>query len=210
MHHDFLDRYSRLDSPVHRLPAALKLALALIFVFVTVALPLSARGWFIGLFATLVAVAALSRIPWSFLLKRFLFLEPFVLGVAVLTLFQPNGIRVFATIFVRSTLCLLTMMLLSNTTPFAAILRVLRRVHVPALFVTTLALMYRYLFVLVDEAERMHRARASRTFTPKTFGNHAHRIHLWQMLGTVIGQLFVRSTERAERIYAAMLARGWR
>ncbi|MGD0016825.1 MAG: cobalt ECF transporter T component CbiQ [Verrucomicrobiia bacterium] len=210
MHHEFLDRYSRLDSPVHRLPAALKFVLALIFVFVTVALPLAAREWFIGLFAMLVAIAALSRIPWLFLLKRLLFLEPFVLGVAVLTLFQPNGIRVFATIFVRSTLCLLTMVLLSNTTPFATILQVLRRVRVPALFVTTLALMYRYLFVLVDEAERMHRARASRTFTPKTSGNHAHRIHLWQMLGTVIGQLFVRSTERAERIYAAMLARGWR
>jgi cobalt/nickel transport system permease protein len=210
MHHDFLDRYSRLDSPVHRLPAALKLALALIFVFVTVALPLAAREWFIGLFATLVAVAALSRIPWSFLLKRLLFLEPFVLGVAILTLFQSNGIRVFATIFVRSTLCLLTMVLLSNTTPFAAVLQVLRRVRVPALFVTTLALMYRYLFVLVDEAERMHCARASRTFISKTFRFRAHHIRVWQALGTVIGQLFVRSTERAERIYAAMCARGWK
>jgi cobalt/nickel transport system permease protein len=205
MHHDFLDRYSRLDSPVHRLPAAPKLALALIFVFVTVALPLSVRGWFVGLTVTLIGVAALSRIPWLFLLKRLLFLEPFVLGVAVLTLFQPNGARVFATIFVRSTLCLLTMVLLSNTTPFSAILQVLRRVRVPALFITTLALMYRYLFVLVDEAERMHRARASRTFTQKT-----SRVHLWRVLGTVIGQLFVRSTERAERIYAAMCARGWR
>jgi len=205
MHHDFLDRYSRLDSPVHRLPAALKLALALTFVFVTVALPLSARSWFIGLAVTLIAVAVLSRIPWLFLLKRILFLEPFVLGVAVLTLFQPNGVRVFATILVRSTLCLLTMVLLSNTTPFSAILQVLRRVRVPGLFVTTLALMYRYLFVLVNEAERMHRARASRTFTRKS-----SRHHLWRALGTVIGQLFVRSTERAERIYAAMLARGWK
>ena len=105
----------------------------------------------------------------------------------------------------RSTLCLLTMVLLSNTTPFSAILQVLRRVRVPGLFVTTLALMYRYLFVLVNEAERMHRARASRTFTRKS-----SRHHLWRALGTVIGQLFVRSTERAERIYAAMLARGWK
>ncbi len=210
MHHDFLDRYSRLDSPVHRLPAALKLVLALIFILVTMALPLTAWEWFIGLLATLVAIAALSHIPWLFLLKRLLFLEPFILGVAVLTLFQPNGGRVFATIFVRSTLCLLTMVLLSNTTAFAAILQVLRRMRVSTLLITTLALIYRYLFVLVDEAERMYRARASRTFAPKTFGNHAHRIHLWQILGTVIGQLFIRSTERAERIYAAMLARGWR
>jgi cobalt/nickel transport system permease protein len=95
------------------------------------------------------------------------------------------------------------MILLANTTPFAEILRVLRQLRVPDIFITTLALMYRYLFVLADEAERMKRARQSRTFT--------HRRWLtWKTLATVIGQLFVRSTERAERIYAAMCARGWR
>jgi cobalt/nickel transport system permease protein len=56
--------------------------------------------------------------------------------------------------------------------------------------------------VLVDEAQRMRRARASRTFRPG-------RWWTWRTLTTVIGQLFVRSTERAERIYAAMIARGW-
>jgi len=126
-----------------------------------------------------------------------------VLGVAVLTLFQPGGVGIFATIAVRSTLCLFTMVLLSSTTPIAELLRVLQRLHVPGLLVTTLALMYRYLFVLVDEAERMQRARFSRTFDRR-------RWHGWKSLGSVVGQLFVRSTERAERIYAAMLARGWK
>jgi cobalt/nickel transport system permease protein len=110
---------------------------------------------------------------------------------------------VFTGIIIRSTLCLLTMVLLSNTTPFAALLDVLRRARVPAVLITTLALMYRYLFVLVDEAERMQRARQSRTFIRQ-------RWQIWRNLAVVIGQLFVRSTERAERIYAAMLARGWR
>ena len=95
------------------------------------------------------------------------------------------------------------MVVLANTTPFADLLQVLRRAHVPALLVTTLALMYRYLFVLVDEARRMKRARMSRTFT-------AQRSVQWRTLATVVGQLFVRTTERAERIYAAMCARGWR
>ena len=102
----------------------------------------------------------------------------------------------------KTTLCLLTMLLLSNTTPFSEILGVMRRAHVPALLVSTLALMYRYLFVLVDETQRMRRARASRTF-------RQGRWRTWGTLATVIGQLFVRSTERAERIYAAMIARGW-
>jgi len=145
-------------------------------------------------------LAGLSRIPPVFLARRLLLLEPVVLGVAVLALLQPGGLRVFATILTKSTLCLFTMILLSNTTPFAELLGVLRRVRFPALLITTLALMYRYLFVLADEAERMQRARQARTFGRTR----------WTVLATVLGQLFVRSTERAERIYAAMCARGWK
>jgi cobalt/nickel transport system permease protein len=74
---------------------------------------------------------------------------------------------------------------------------------VPGLLVTTLALMHRYLFVLANEMERMRRARLSRTFTRR------RRVR-WQTLATVVGQLFVRASERAERIYDAMCARGWK
>jgi cobalt/nickel transport system permease protein len=203
MRHDFLDSHSRLDSPVHRLSADAKLLAALALILATVLTPFVAPLFFATLAVFLVAVALASRIPPGFLIKRLLLLEPLVLGMALLAWLQPNGGLVFARIIVKSTLCLFTMILLSNTTPFSELLGVLRRVRFPALMITTLALMYRYLFVLVDETERMQRARASRTFTGR-------RSHLWKSLGTVIGQLFVRSTERAERIYAAMCARGWK
>src|SRR5581483_4777434 len=61
----------------------------------------------------------------------------------------------------------------------------------------------RYLFVLLDESERMRRARLSRTFT-------RNRKFQWRAMSTVVGQLFVRASERAERIYDAMCARGWK
>jgi cobalt/nickel transport system permease protein len=192
------DHYSRTDSLIHRLPAALKLVVALSLVLALVLLPPGL--WFLYVALGLVALAGLSRIPPVFLARRLLLLEPVVLGVAVLALLQPGGLRVFATILTKSTLCLFTMILLSNTTPFAELLGVLRRVRFPALLITTLALMYRYLFVLADEAERMQRARQARTFGRTR----------WTVLATVLGQLFVRSTERAERIYAAMCARGWK
>jgi cobalt/nickel transport system permease protein len=93
--------------------------------------------------------------------------------------------------------------LLSSTTRFSAILRVLWGIRVPTLLVTTLALMHRYLFVLVDETGCMVRARRSRTFTHD-------RASAWRSSASVIAHLFVRSSERAERIYAAMCARGWK
>jgi len=203
MRHDFLDRYSRLGSPIHRLPAALKLAAALVLVVMVVLLPPD-RLSFLGAIAVfLFAVAGLSRIPWRFLVLRLILLEPFVLGVAILALFQPGGWRLFLFLVAKCTLCLLTMVLLSNTTPFSDLLRVLKAARVPALLVTILSLMYRYLFVLVDETQRMRRARMSRTFTPR-------RTRAWHALATVLGQLFIRTTERAERIYGAMCARGWK
>ena len=203
MRHDFLDRYSRLDSPIHRLPPALKLVSALALVLAVVLLPPSRPVLLAAVAVVLLVVAGLSRIPWPALVWRVIVLEPFVLGVAILALFQPGGWRLFLVLVAKSTLCLLTMVLLSNTTPFADLLRVLKAWRMPALLVTTLSLMYRYLFVLVDEAQRMQRARASRTFTPR-------RRRAWRAMATVVSQLFIRSSERAERIYAAMCARGWR
>ena len=203
MRHDFVDKWSRIDSPVHRLPAAVKLAAALALVLATVLVPIR-RPWFFAAVAlVLLAIAILSRVPGRHLLSRLLLLEPFVAGVAVLSLLQPDGLRIASVVVLRSTLCLATMILLTSTTRFADLLAALRGARLPALLLTTIALMYRYLFVLVEEAERMQRARASRTL-------RARRTYEWRSTGALAGQLFLRSTERAERIYAAMCARGWR
>lgn len=195
--------HSRSESPIHRLPAGVKLGAALVLIVGTVLAPWHFAGWFIGAALMLGLVTVSSRIPTWFLLKRLLLLSPYVLGVALVKAFQPAGQGDWVATAVKSALCLFTVILVSNTTPFSKILRVLRRVRVPDLLITTIALMHRYLFVLADEAERMRRARLSRTFTRR-------RPALWRTLATVLGQLFVRASERAERIYDAMCARGWK
>lgn len=195
--------HSHSESPIHRMPAIVKLGLAFGIIIVTVLMPIEQSGWFLGVGVLLVATALLSRLPVLFLAKRILVLSPFVLGVAVLNAFEPSARGTWVGVAVKSMLCLFTVILVSNTTPFREILRVLKIVHVPGLLITTIALMHRYLFVLADEAERMRRARASRTFAR---GRHFQ----WRALASVVGQLFVRASERAERIYDAMCARGWK
>jgi cobalt/nickel transport system permease protein len=203
MRHDFLDRYSRMDSPVHRIPAMIKFIGSIGLIIVIIAAPLVSYSVFPGVAVILLTTLFLSRIPRMFVIQRLFFLELFILGIALLSLFQPHGGIKFFTIILRSTLCILTVILLSNTTQFSEILVVLRRLYIPKIFITVLALLYRYLFVLIDETERMHRARVSRTFVNK-------KRQVWYTMATLIGQLFVRSTERAEKIYAAMIARGWK
>jgi cobalt/nickel transport system permease protein len=195
--------HSHRDSSIARLPAAFKLGVALVIIVGTVLAPPGAVGWFVGAALVLVITAGLSRIPPLFLLKRLAWLSPLVLSVALVNAWQPAARGSWVAVATKSAICLLTIILVSNTTPFSRILRVLKAVRVPGLLITTIALMHRYLFVLVEEAERMRRARASRTFTHR-------RGTRWQALSTVVGQLFVRASERAERIYDAMCARGWK
>jgi cobalt/nickel transport system permease protein len=187
MRHNYIDRYARIDSPVHRRPPGVKLAVAFALVLLTF----------------LLLVIRLGRLPLKFVALRLLTLEPLVAGIAILSLLQHDGLFMLIRVLVRSNLCLLAMVILSNTTPFAGILGVLRSLRVPPLLITVLALMYRYVFLLIDQSERMSRARRSRTFSSGRGGR-------WKTAAGIVGQLFIRSTERAERIYAAMTARGWR
>lgn len=205
-HEGYFDPYSRFESPVHNLPAGVKLFTALAIVTAVVITPvrlLTAATFFpaVGLF--LIGVAGMSFVPPSFLLKRMAQLEPVVLVAGLLALLQPGGVRIFTGLMLRTTLCLSTMLLLANTTPFPDLLAVLRRLRVPAIFITTLALMYRYMYVLVDESQRMRRGRASRTFTRS-------RRAAWVGAGLTLGHLFVRTGHRAERVYHAMCSRGWK
>ena len=198
-----LSPYKHRASFVHSFPPMAKLIVAVLFVVAMVLLPRDAWGAFAAGAGALLAVALVSRVGLGHLLARLILVEPFVLCVAGLSLFQPNGFWIFLSMLTRSTLCLFCMVLLSATTRFSDILGALWRLRVPPLIVTTLALMYRYLFLIFEEAGRMHRARASRTFSQS-------RWFVWRRWATVVGHLFVRTSSRAERIYDAMCARGWR
>jgi cobalt/nickel transport system permease protein len=199
---NLLHSHYRLTSPLHRTPASWKLVAAAGIVVMTVAVPAPSWIQFAVTGLILIVAAAMSRVPAAFLIGRLLLLEPFVVGVALLSLLSPGGVATFLSILTKSTICLLTMLLLSSTTPFAELLTVLKRAGIPAALVSTLMLMYRYLFVLIDEAERMRTARQSRTFL-------VARRRTWLSVSSIIGHLFVRSMSRAERVYQAMNARGW-
>lgn len=186
-----------------RVPAPLKLAVALLLLLLLTASPWRGPALAGGVAAGLLVVMALARLDPRPLLRRLLLLEPLVLGVAALNLLGPDGGRRFVELFARSTACLLVMLLLAATTPFHDLLRVMRRAGVPALLLTVLALTQRYLGLLGDERQRLLRARQSRTFT-------RGRGATWRALADVLAVLFVRASERGERVYDAMRARGWR
>lgn len=189
-------------SGVHRWPAEAKLAGAMLILLGTVVQPRLTLFWFGPVWLVLAWAWWKSRLPLGFVLGRLLWLSPFVLGVLVTGMWRPTGGPPWWVLAGKAVTSLVTVILLANTTPFGEMLRLARRLRVPVLLVSTLALMHRYLFVLLEEMERMRRARASRTFRPV-------RRRVWEIQASVVGHLFVRALARAGRIYQAMLARGW-
>jgi cobalt/nickel transport system permease protein len=98
--------------------------------------------------------------------------------------------------------CMSCLFLIVLTTPMPDLLGQLRRWHVPALLVSLMALIYRFIFVLLEESDRMQTAQACR------LGQRNFRTAL-QSSGALAGQLFFRAYLRTDRVHAAMLSRGY-
>jgi cobalt/nickel transport system permease protein len=119
------------------------------------------------------------------------------------------GVARFLEIVLKSWLSVQAALLLTLTTPFTEILRGLERLRVPPTLITIMSFMYRYLFTLRDEAERLLRARTARSGSPTNVKSGGSLIWRAKIAGGMVGNLFLRSYERSERVHAAMLARGY-
>ena len=207
--------YVHAPSRVHRLPPQCKVASTFLFIIAVVATPRDAV-WAFGLYALLILlVARVARVPVTFMLRRLTIEIPFLLFAAFLP-FLGTGERVewlgvplsveglwgAFNIAVKAALGASSTILLAATTPVADILHGLERLKTPRSFVTIAHFMVRYGDVITGEMRRMKVARSSRTYDPRW---------IWQARATAasLGSLFIRSYERGERVYLAMLSRGY-
>jgi cobalt/nickel transport system permease protein len=219
--HSFIDEYSHLNSFIHRLDPRTKLLASLAFIVAVLLTPASNWPIFTIYFCIIAVMLVLSKLPPLYVLKRSLVIFPFVLLIAVFIPFFKegqvagsyniwlwqisityNGLLILANVVVKSWLCILALILLSSTTKLDDLLKGLRYLGIPQVMILILSFMYRYIFVLVDEVMRLQQARDSRNFG-------GSRLHHLKTIGNMVGTLFIRSYERGERIYAAMLARGF-
>ena len=203
-----LDRVSERPGPLHQLDARIKLIAAVVFVVITVLTPIGAWSRYGALGFVLALLIGLSGVPPRELIRRWLtFLVLIAFLALVLSPTHPARARaglgvVAASILIKNSLAIVAMLLLSAVTSFHTLLAALRKLGLPRVLVATLGIMERYRFVLVDELNRMATARRARSFTRRG------TISL-NLAGGLIGILFLRALERAERVHGAMVARGW-
>lgn len=203
------------DSAVHRAPVEVKIACLLVFVLAVVATPRE-MFWPFAIYAAIIlGVWSIARIPLQWILPRMLIEAPFLI-LAVLLPFSEGGDRIeFAGlhlsvtglyaawgIVIKGTLGVAGSLTLAATTSVRELPAGLSRLGVPALITSMLVLMIRYVDLLSAEATRMRMARMSRGDSPRAL-NQAGAI------AKGVGALFLRSYERGERVYLAMLSRGF-
>jgi cobalt/nickel transport system permease protein len=227
MHYDVFDRYHEKQSFVHHLDPRVKVVVTVAFIISNALLPDGAWFAFGAAWLFLLTANLGSRLGISYTLKRSLIALPFALAAVTVLFSMPGepvlairwfmsdlvitdmGLLRFVSILIRSWLSVQMAILLVATTRFPDLIHALEHLHIPAILTTIIAFLYRYLFVLTDEVHRLMRARESRSAAAtgkRSGGGVAWRARI---AGHMAGQLFLRSYERSDRIYNAMVARGY-
>jgi cobalt/nickel transport system permease protein len=212
------------SSAIHQLDPRVKLVAALAFVFTVAILPHGAWLPYGLLYLASVGIAWRSGLGAAYALRRSFVALPFALAaitllfttpgpalveVGGLTMSVPGTVR-FVSVMVKSWVSVQMVVLLAATTAFPDLLGALRALRVPPPLLDIVAFMHRYLFVLGDEALRLRRARAARSAEGKSQRKGGGGL-VWRgrVAGAMVGQLALRAFERSERVYGAMLSRGF-
>ncbi len=210
----YIETLARQRTRVHAIDPRAKLLTALMFIIAVMSFPRDNISGVIPFILYPIALAGAADIPTGYLLKRMSMALPFVV---FLGLFNPifdreivmrigtvaisGGWVSFCSIMIRGMLTVSAAIILVATTGWYGVCMAFERLGAPRLFVAQLLFVYRYLFVLLEEAAQMARARALRSFSGNGLG-----VKTW---GLLIGHLLLRTIDRADRIHLAMLSRGF-
>ena len=220
------ERYYHGDGLLYRADPRIKIVIAVLYAFAVTTVPEGNWAAYAGFGAMAALAIVLSKLPPLLVLRRALIALPFVAAAIPLiftregdTLFtvpltgwtaSAEGLTAVTSIILKSWLSVLLAVVLTSVTQPIDLIRGLERLRVPRVLAATIFFMYRYLYVIGGEGQRMMRARESRSAAApdgtKTGGSIGWRA---RVLGNMVGSLFLRSFERSERIHAAMQARGY-
>lgn len=149
--------------------------------------------------ALLVGCRAPGRAVW----KRLLALSPVVLLSGGMRAWQAGDAAAGMMVVAKAGIVILLFAILTTTTPVSALLPAMRRMGLPNAVGSVIALMERYVHLMGEELRRMYRARASRA------AHAMGAINRFHSEGQLFGALLLRSWNRSDRVYHAMLARGF-
>lgn len=202
MHHVILERWSRAHSVIHRRDPRIKLFIALVFLIIVATTPPLNWPCFLIYFAALLIATLSAKLPVLGLLERAALVLPFSLVFGITTWLIGDHARAIG-LFEKSYLSAWTALWLAGTTPLPRLLKAAEWFGVPRLLILVIQFLYRYLFVLSEQAQHMRLAAACRA------GSKGTARALFRAAAGALAVLFARSYQRADNINRAMQSRGF-
>jgi len=209
-----LEQLASGSSKIHNLHPNVKLFATLVYIVCVVSFSRYELNRLVPYVFYPVLLMALSETPFRMIFKRALMVLPFVLFAGLSNLIfdravitRLGGVAIsygmvsFLAILLRTFLCAAVVLILVAVTPFYELTGALKRLRVPDIIVNLFEMIYRYLGTLAEEASGMYTAYVLRC--PNVYGV------AMKHMGSFVGQLLLRSFDRAERVYNAMQCRGY-
>ncbi len=211
-----IDRHAGIDSPIQRWDPRFKIFAMLVFIFgvaLLKTLPMAIAALLVAVLVLRVAALPLHFVKHGLeaagvFLVPFFFIMPFsypgesafhVLGLG----FAWAGLRFAALIFIKAITIILGSFIMFGTARFDVSMIALQSLKCPRVLVQMVLFTYRYIYVFMDDMKTLNVAMRARGFVPKS------NLRTMSILGGYLGTLLVRSFERTERIYKAMLSKGY-
>jgi cobalt/nickel transport system permease protein len=205
LHHVVLERWSRGSSSVHRIDPRAKIVALLVFLIVVATAHRHLAILSCGLFVLLSTALAWARLPVIAAVMRAGIVLPFTAVFVFISWWAGDPGRGFA-LLLKSYLSALAVMVVVSTTPLPALIRGMEMTRTPRFLLMVVQFLYRYLFVISEEAQHMVKAASSRGATSRGWIGGRSR---FRAAAGALAVLFARSYGRAEDIHRAMLARGF-
>ena len=209
-----MDRMAKGTSPVHRMHPLCKLAVTIAYIFVIVSIDKYALSALAVMVLYPAVMFQMAENPMRVCFYKLRFVLPLVCAVGLANpildhvpmirlgnLVITGGVISMLTLMIKGCLALMASFLLMATTPIDMLCAALRKVHIPSMVTTLLLLIYRYVGVMMEEASIM--LTAYRLRAP---GQKGIRFLAW---GSFLGQLLLRSMDRAQELYQSMILRGF-
>ena len=210
-----MDALAAENSPVHRLHPLCKLLVTVAYIVTVVSFPKYDLFGLVAMVLYPVLMFQAADIPVRLCFYKLRIVLPLVCAVGLVNPFLDHvplmqlgnltvtvGVVSMVTLMMKGVFSLMASFLLIATTPIDSLCAALRKLHVPSILTTLLLLTYRYIGVMLEEVSIMTEAYSLRA--PGQKGIH---ISAW---GSFLGQLLLRSMDRAEALYHSMLLRGFR
>ena len=210
-----MDELAARSSPIHALHPAAKLIATIAYIFVTISFDKYDLSGLVPMVLWPILLFQISGTDVRSCFYKLRIVLPLVMAVG---LFNPlfdrtvllrlgsvdvsGGVISMLTLMLKGLFCLMASFLLMATTSIDSLCAALRKLHVPGMLVTLLLLTYRYVGVMTEELAVMSDAYHLRA--PGQKGIH---FSAW---GSFLGQLLLRSMDRAQELYSSMLLRGYR